>query len=1043
MSDRTSVHPENGKLSDFVEGRLSGDELMSIASHLTGCGECRDVVSGAAEFEHEERRRRTTRITTWLAAAAAIVIGIVLVAPRVVMRSTSPVAQLIDAAPKDHRLIPARLSGFAWARLEPPKRGTSTPAPSDLEFAGVAGKVLTKVQSDEKPDPLHAKGLALLVAGERDDAIAALQKAAETSNDARVWSDLAAAQYSSAVAESSASKMALALPAADRAMRLDPRLPEALFNRALIIEGLNDRAEARRAWQAYLAVEPTGGWSNEAREHLGRLRDTGAKFDPKLLTTTPVERLANIVRDFPQESRTWGEGRLLASWADAIVAGDASKASEILARARAVGDALAARGEHLLADSVAAIDRGDAPARATIADAHRLYAGGRVDFHERREAEAESKLRRASALFERSGSPMAIIASLYAATSAIHQARGDDEMKALVSRIDRTRYRAAAAQAEWELAVHSNTIGDWTAAIRHAAASTEAYTALGELQNAAQVAAVGSVTREIVGDTENAWRDRLTALSALSGPEWSSRRDALLYGGALALALTGRDDAAASVAALSHANGSDHFLSAQVLLNKARLAQRVGDAAAVQALAEAARAVSVVPAGALRDDLDAELMIARGVAEHRGNTSAFEDAIRIMRDRHLEHLLPDAHLQAARAAHAHGEDAAATRHYLDGLAEIDRQQQSLGGPAQRLALLDTAGQLFDDAIAMQLDRGATGEALSLAERAHGGDAANATRVHGVALEYVLLPGEIAIFTVDAGTVTAQRVPVRRRDVANVVERFASRIQRHEAAAADGERLFEWLIGPVAATLSRHDSVVIVPDRELNGVPFAALYDRLHRQYLVEQLAISVAPTISESDVAASVAPAVVFGEPLVPGETRLDVARAEAERIAAISGSSVIAGAAATRDAFERGVRDAALIHFSGHAREQSLLLADATVACDDVRRLSLQRHPLVVLAGCGTLRGEHAHVGGTPSLARAFLDAGARAVVATLWEIEDDSAPLFITFHERLHAGVAPSRALRDAQLAMLRSSDARLTQPAAWAPVELITRYSQRRTS
>jgi CHAT domain-containing protein len=75
-------------------------------------------------------------------------------------------------------------------------------------------------------------------------------------------------------------------------------------------------------------------------------------------------------------------------------------------------------------------------------------------------------------------------------------------------------------------------------------------------------------------------------------------------------------------------------------------------------------------------------------------------------------------------------------------------------------------------------------------------------------------------------------------------------------------------------------------------------------------------------------------------------------------------------------------------------------------------------------------------SLSRAFLVAGARGVVGTLWEIDDDvSAQLFRTFHAHLRAGTRPAEALRAAQVETLRSPDPRLGHPATWSPVELLT--------
>ena len=96
---------------------------------------------------------------------------------------------------------------------------------------------------------------------------------------------------------------------------------------------------------------------------------------------------------------------------------------------------------------------------------------------------------------------------------------------------------------------------------------------------------------------------------------------------------------------------------------------------------------------------------------------------------------------------------------------------------------------------------------------------------------------------------------------------------------------------------------------------------------------------------------------------------------------------------------------------------------------------PLVVLGACGTIRGEADHVEGMPSLARAFLAAGARSVVGTLWEIDDDTASrLFRRMHQQIRAGQSPAAALRAAQTALVHDPDARLRHPSTWAPVEIL---------
>ena len=66
--------------------------------------------------------------------------------------------------------------------------------------------------------------------------------------------------------------------------------------------------------------------------------------------------------------------------------------------------------------------------------------------------------------------------------------------------------------------------------------------------------------------------------------------------------------------------------------------------------------------------------------------------------------------------------------------------------------------------------------------------------------------------------------------------------------------------------------------------------------------------------------------------------------------------------------------------------------------------------------------------LPRAFLYAGVRSVVASLWKVDDDATvPLMKTFYSRLQKGDPPSRALREAQLGMLKN--AQFSEPYYWA--------------
>jgi Uncharacterized protein conserved in bacteria len=94
--------------------------------------------------------------------------------------------------------------------------------------------------------------------------------------------------------------------------------------------------------------------------------------------------------------------------------------------------------------------------------------------------------------------------------------------------------------------------------------------------------------------------------------------------------------------------------------------------------------------------------------------------------------------------------------------------------------------------------------------------------------------------------------------------------------------------------------------------------------------------------------------------------------------------------------------------------------------------------AGARTYGGE-----GLVGFAWAFLQSGARNVVAGLWDVNDAStAGLMGDLYSQLQQGQPVSEALRTAKLHMIQSAGA-YRKPYYWAPFQVYTRTGSRPTS
>jgi CHAT domain-containing protein len=192
---------------------------------------------------------------------------------------------------------------------------------------------------------------------------------------------------------------------------------------------------------------------------------------------------------------------------------------------------------------------------------------------------------------------------------------------------------------------------------------------------------------------------------------------------------------------------------------------------------------------------------------------------------------------------------------------------------------------------------------------------------------------------------------------------------------------------------------------------------------------------------------LLLGDPVAsdPSFPPLSHAASEMESVTRRFGGRdhvVLARAAATPEAYRAaGPGNFDAIHFTAHAvanRESPLdsavLLSGGKLYAREVMDVPLTADLVTVSAcrgaGVRTYSGE-----GLVGFAWAFLHAGARHVIAGLWDVNDQStAVLMKELYRELAAGKSPEAALRDAKLSLIASTG-NLRKPYYWAPFQLYT--------
>jgi CHAT domain-containing protein len=329
----------------------------------------------------------------------------------------------------------------------------------------------------------------------------------------------------------------------------------------------------------------------------------------------------------------------------------------------------------------------------------------------------------------------------------------------------------------------------------------------------------------------------------------------------------------------------------------------------------------------------------------------------------------------------------------------------------------------------------------------------------VATEYALAPSHSIALAITRDRV-ARYVLNGREQIEAAVESYLAAVRGRRDSRAESKALYDLLLRPVTL-FKESKATLVIPDGELNLVAFDSLIDPEGR-YVVDSHVVSYAPSATAYYLLsrplssppnqmtllavggahyASPGPGgfqsalrgLGFFDPVKPPRwLPLPGSLTEVNDVAAeqFGKTFVLTGDEATESAVKRlPLSNFQMLHFAVHSTvdeefpDRSALIfspdnsdsEDNLLQAREIVGLNLNAE-LVTLSACDAGTGRIEGIAGMNSLVQAFLMAGARSVVASIWPADDTfTAALMRRFYANLRQGLDKAEALTLAKREML----------------------------
>jgi CHAT domain-containing protein/tetratricopeptide (TPR) repeat protein len=1026
----------------------------------------------------ERRTSRSPASWSWRApvfGCAAVAITAIVVWG-LLLRPEKRVQRLIAEAYTERRNLEPRFPGavFAPVRVERAQHTSHLDSPSSLLEAE---REITNSLSAHPSDPfwLQSRARAELLEGNYSGAIDALHQAlAAATKTPALLIDLATAYSERADATGDSEDYGRAIDLLGQALQLSPRDPIALFNRALISQKALLFSQSVEDWKAYLQIDPTGPWADEARSRLQEAQREQQKRKQSSLRPllTPEQfaslKLADVsVVDVIDEQFDAYYNKGLSVWLPLAYPRNGAHTPDVVAARRALAKlaqiSVSRHSDRWWVDLLSGASSPSFPMAVNF------LASAVTDNEHGSTNASHASATLALQLFRSSnGNPAGILKAdledLYAFNIEQNAENCSSRLRSIHSLPSNYSYRHLQIEALIQrgncLWLHEN-LGDalaaYSSAINNAKDSGFRAILLGAEDHWSMAAGAG-------GNHDGAWKIANDGLKQFWDGRFEdvrgynfyyslyeiarSRREPSLevaiWKEAMPLTESSQDLAQVAVA---HSLFGNSALDAHDSVQAADQFNQANTLFAQAPQSEATRLAQLeveTRLGGVEVDLGRH-------HEAAARMQRIEPEIARLSDDYLKVLFYD---KFARALIDEGNKYAGEMALKTATHLAELQLQSVRDDASRIQWKINASVPYRDLVTLLLDRRDVEGALELWEGFKAArplyptanssprsapDYAGPHRVlararqlsKATVISYALFPHQLVIWVYDDRGIKSYRTDLRSDDLSDRVSGFREMCSNPKSDLGllrkQARSLFAILVAPIGQFLQPGRALVIELDEGLNGLPVEALLDDDNR-YLGERCPILFSLGILNESRGLAGTPVtrnasalvVAVPAPRDSGQNSIhplsDVVE-EAQAVAhQFTNAHFLAGSSATLGQVLNFLPDVAVFHFAGHSSNSytsaGLLLFDGPLTSKVLQNARILQTQLVVLSGCDTEEGSLGEVDATDSLVASFTRAGVPRIIASRWNVDSAVTLRFMNaFYASLSAGSRVEQSLVHAQ--------------------------------